>query len=288
MRIVHAGPVSRGAVSRGAVSRRAAAGVAAVGILLAGAACSSSSSSAASSVSGSSTINGAGSTFAAPMYQQWAGQYKSSHSVQINYQAIGSGGGISEFTQGVVNFGATDAPMTGTEQASAQAGQGTVVLHIPMIIGAIAIIYNEPSVQTLNLDGPALANIYLGAEPRGEPAIGRDPAGAAVRLVRHLLRLHVIPVRYLPDVGEPGWREQGAQLADGHRGHRQIGRGGRRPADQGRHRLCRVPLRHPGSHPVRVTEERIGPVRGSVHGLRERGVRGCHLPHDAGPADLQP
>jgi phosphate transport system substrate-binding protein len=144
-------------------SRKAAAGVAAVGILLAAAACSSSSSSGGgTTASGSSTINGAGSTFAQPMYQQWAGQYKSSHSVQINYQGIGSGGGISEFTQGVVNFGATDAPMTGTEQSAAQAGQGSVVLHIPMIIGAIAIIYNEPGVTNVKLDGPTLANIYLG------------------------------------------------------------------------------------------------------------------------------
>jgi phosphate transport system substrate-binding protein len=106
------------------------------------------------------------------MYQQWAGQYKSSHGVQINYQAIGSGGGISEFTQSVVNFGATDAPMTSTEQAAAQAAQGAVVLHIPMIIGAIAIIYNEPSVPALNLDGPTLAGIYLGKIAKwNDPAI---------------------------------------------------------------------------------------------------------------------
>ncbi len=163
MRIVQGGPVSR----------RAAAGVAAVAVLLAGAACSSSgSSSGGSTATGSSTINGAGSTFAQPMYQQWAGQYKSAHGVQVNYQGIGSGGGISEFTQGVVNFGATDAPMTGTEQAAAQAGQGSIVLHIPMIIGAIAIIYNEPSVATLTLDGPALANIYLGKITKwNDPAI---------------------------------------------------------------------------------------------------------------------
>jgi phosphate transport system substrate-binding protein len=152
MRIVQGGPVSR----------KAAAVFAAVGILLAATACSSNSSSGSSGGSGSSTINGAGSTFAAPMYQQWAGEYKSSHGVSINYQAIGSGGGISEFTQGVVNFGATDAPMTSTEQAAAQAGQGTVVLHIPMIIGAVAMIYNEPGVTGLKLDGPTLAGIYLG------------------------------------------------------------------------------------------------------------------------------
>jgi phosphate transport system substrate-binding protein len=145
------------------VSRKAAAGAAGLAIVLAGAACSSnSSSSGGTTAAGSSTLNGAGSTFAQPMYQQWAGQYKSSHSVQINYQGIGSGGGISEFTQGVVNFGATDAPMTDTERAAAQAAQGSVVLHVPMIIGAIAIIYNEPSVTNLKLDGPTLAGIYLG------------------------------------------------------------------------------------------------------------------------------
>jgi phosphate transport system substrate-binding protein len=162
MRIVQGGPVSR----------KAAVALAAMGILLAGAACSSNSSSGGSSGSGSGTLNGAGSTFAAPMYQQWAGQYKASKGVQINYQAIGSGGGISEFTQGVVNFGATDAPMTGTEQAGAQAGQGSVVLHIPMIIGAVAVIYNEPSVSGLKLDGPTLANIYLGTIKKwNDPAI---------------------------------------------------------------------------------------------------------------------
>jgi len=141
--------------------RKIAAGAATMGILLAAAACSSSASGGTGSGS-SSIINGAGSTLAAPMYQQWAGQYHASHHVQINYQAIGSGGGISEFTQGVVNFGATDAPMTATEQANAQAGQGSVVLHIPMIIGTVTLAYNEPSVKNLKLDGPTLANIYLG------------------------------------------------------------------------------------------------------------------------------
>src|SRR5580700_2773527 len=141
--------------------RKVAAGAATMGILLAAAACSSSPSSGTGSGS-ASTINGAGSTFAAPMYQQWAGQYHASHGVQINYQAIGSGGGISEFTQGIVNFGATDAPMTATEQSNAQAGQGSVVLHVPMIIGAVTLAYNEPSVKNLRLDGPTLANIYLG------------------------------------------------------------------------------------------------------------------------------
>jgi phosphate transport system substrate-binding protein len=151
--------------------RGIAAGAVTMGILLAAAACSSSSSSGGTSGS-ASTINGAGSTFAAPMYQEWAGQYHASHSVQINYQAIGSGGGISEFTQGIVDFGATDAPMSSTEQAAAQAGQGSLVLHVPMIIGAVTIIYNLPGVHGLKLDGPTLANIYLGKiKTWNDPAI---------------------------------------------------------------------------------------------------------------------
>jgi phosphate transport system substrate-binding protein len=123
------------------------------------AACGGSSSSGGSS----GIINGAGSTFAAPMYQQWAGEYHQSKSgVQINYQAIGSGGGIAEFTQGVVDFGATDAPMTATEQSAAQAAQGSTVVSLPMILGSVAIIYNLPGVTSLTLDGATLANIYLG------------------------------------------------------------------------------------------------------------------------------
>ena len=150
---------------------RIAVGAITLGTLLAAAACSSSSGG--DSPSGSaSTISGAGSTFAAPMYQQWAGQYHQSHKVQINYQAIGSGGGISEFTQGVVDFGATDAPMSSTEQAAAQAGQGSLVLHIPMIIGAVTMVYNLPHVSGLKLDGPTLANIYLGKIKKwNDPAI---------------------------------------------------------------------------------------------------------------------
>lgn len=171
MRIRQAGPAAS----------RTAVGVAAAGVMLVAAACGSSGGGG--SGSGSSIINGAGSTFAAPMYQQWAGQYHQSVSknVQINYQAIGSGGGISEFTQGVVDFGATDAPMSTTEKAAAQAGQGSVVLHIPMIIGAVAIIYNEPAISHLVLDGPTLAGIWLGKITKwNDPAIKKLNPGVAL------------------------------------------------------------------------------------------------------------
>lgn len=160
-------------VHRATSRSRLAAAIGVAAIALFAAACSSNGKLSTTSASGSgSVINGAGSTFAAPMYEQWAGQYHQKHSVQINYQAIGSGGGISEFTQRVIDFGATDAPMSSTEQAAAQAGQGGTVLHIPMIIGAIAIGYNEPGVKNLKLDGPTLANIYLGKITKwNDPAI---------------------------------------------------------------------------------------------------------------------
>ena len=163
---------------------------AAVAATLIAAACSSGSSGGSSSGS-ASVINGAGSTFAAPMYQEWAGQYRSkvSHNVSINYQAIGSGGGISEFTQGVVDFGATDAPMSATERSAAQAAQGSVVLHIPMIIGAVAMGYDLPGVTGLKLDGPTIAAIYLGTITKwNDPAIkklnpGLSPPPTAIQPV---------------------------------------------------------------------------------------------------------
>jgi phosphate transport system substrate-binding protein len=123
----------------------------------------SSSSGAAGSGGGAVVVNGAGSTFAQPMYQQWAGEYAQSvdPNVKVNYQGIGSGGGISEYTQGIINFGGTDAPMSDDEQKAADAANGPT-LHIPMILGSVAVIYNVPGVKDLKLDGPTLADIYLG------------------------------------------------------------------------------------------------------------------------------
>ncbi len=162
---------------------RTAAVAGALGIALLAAACSSSGGSGGGSGSGAATLNGAGSTFAAPMYQQWAGEYNSkvNKNVQINYQAIGSGGGISEFTQGIVDFGATDAPMSANEQSAAQSSQGSTVLHLPMILGAVAIIYNLPGVSKLTLDGPALASIYLGKITKwNDPAIKKLNPGVTL------------------------------------------------------------------------------------------------------------
>ncbi len=108
-------------------------------------------------------LNGAGATFPAVIYSKWFDEYKNMTGVQFNYQAIGSGGGIKQVTEGTVDFGATDGPMTDKQLSEAKSKQGTDVLHIPTVMGAVVVSYNLPKVSgKLNLDGETLANIFLG------------------------------------------------------------------------------------------------------------------------------
>lgn len=103
------------------------------------------------------TINGAGATFPFPLIDTWRVEYQTvKPEVSINYQSIGSGGGIKQFTEKTVDFGATDAPLTIEE---AQRAPGAV--HIPETIGSVVAAYNLP-VEGLKLTGPILADIYLG------------------------------------------------------------------------------------------------------------------------------
>ncbi len=113
----------------------------------------------AAMASGTASLTGAGATFPDPIYKRWALEYARKTGVQINYQSIGSGGGIKQFTEGTVDFGATDSPMNAT-QLNAVGGQ---VLHLPTVIGAVVATYNLPSVGTaLKFDGPTLADLFLG------------------------------------------------------------------------------------------------------------------------------
>ncbi|MCX6173392.1 MAG: phosphate ABC transporter substrate-binding protein PstS [Ignavibacteriales bacterium] len=108
-------------------------------------------------------LNGAGATFPAVIYSKWFDEYKNMTGVQFNYQAIGSGGGIRQVTEGTVDFGATDGPMSDQQLAEAKSKQGSDVLHIPTVMGAVVVSYNLPGVSSkLNLDGETLANIFLG------------------------------------------------------------------------------------------------------------------------------
>ena len=121
---------------------------------------STSSSSASTSSSGSgTTISGAGSTFAAPVYQQWA---SSLSPLTVNYQAVGSGAGITSLQAKTVDFGASDPPLKPADE-EAIAKNGSSAVQIPMFLGAITVSYNLPGVASgIKLEGKTIANIYLG------------------------------------------------------------------------------------------------------------------------------
>ncbi|RSL15436.1 phosphate ABC transporter substrate-binding protein (PhoT family) [Edaphobacter aggregans] len=105
-------------------------------------------------------INGAGATFPYPIYSKWFSEYSKAHpEVKINYQSIGSGGGIRQVSEGTVDFGATDGPMNDEQIKSAK----VKTMHIPTVLGAVVPIYNIPGVnKELNFSGDVIADIYLG------------------------------------------------------------------------------------------------------------------------------
>jgi phosphate transport system substrate-binding protein len=104
-------------------------------------------------------INGAGSTFDYPVFSKWFEVYATMDTnVQFNYQSIGSGGGQKQLLNQTVDFGASDAPMTD----EAMSGAPGKILHLPIVAGGVAVIYNLPGNPKLKLDGETLADIYLG------------------------------------------------------------------------------------------------------------------------------
>lgn len=105
-------------------------------------------------------LNGAGATFPYPIYSKWFNEYHKAHpEVQINYQSIGSGGGIRQLTAGTVDFGASDGPMTDQQLAEA----GRKIYHLPTVLGAVVPAYNVPGVkQELKFTGKVLADIFMG------------------------------------------------------------------------------------------------------------------------------
>jgi phosphate transport system substrate-binding protein len=114
----------------------------------------------AARTSGSVDLTGAGATFPYPLYSKWFSDYATESGVRINYQSIGSGGGIRQLSEGTVDFGASDSPMTDDEMAKTKGGK---VLHVPTVLGAVVVAYNLPEVQQpLKLTGPVLADIFLG------------------------------------------------------------------------------------------------------------------------------
>jgi phosphate transport system substrate-binding protein len=117
-------------------------------------------SAAGGSAGTGGALTGAGATFPNPIYTKWFDAYAKETGVRINYQSIGSGGGIRQFTEGTVDFGATDGPMTDAQIKSVNGN----VLHIPTVMGSVVLTYNLPEAGNakLRLDAPTIADIFLG------------------------------------------------------------------------------------------------------------------------------
>ncbi|MDB5449203.1 MAG: phosphate transporter substrate-binding protein PstS, partial [Phenylobacterium sp.] len=128
----------------------------------------------ATTMAQAATISGAGATFPAPVYAKWAETYKAQTGNSLNYQAIGSGGGIKQITAGTVDFGATDKPLKPDDLA---AGGFTM---FPTVIGGVVPVMNLPGIRPgqVKLTGPVLAQIYLGdIKTWGDPRIAALNAG---------------------------------------------------------------------------------------------------------------
>jgi phosphate transport system substrate-binding protein len=149
--------------------------ISAVVLLLASIACNNNGGSGSGSVS----LQGAGATFPNPLYQKWLSEYGKLHpNVRIDYQSIGSGGGIKQLKEQTVDFGASDSPMTDDDLKSAP-GE---ILHIPTVLGAVVITYNLAGVsQPLRFSSEVIADIFLGKIKKwNDPKIAADNPGVTL------------------------------------------------------------------------------------------------------------
>ena len=133
------------------------------------------SATTANQASGSVDLTGAGATFPYPIYSKWFATYAAKTGIKINYQSIGSGGGIRQLSEGTVDFGASDSPMKDDEIAKAKGP----ILHIPTVLGAVAITYTLPEVSgQLKLTGQIIADMFAGNIKKwNDPRISAINAG---------------------------------------------------------------------------------------------------------------
>jgi len=168
--------------SRGARRLLAILAVGLATVLVAAGCSKSKTPVTASSGGGAKSLSGAGATFPDPIYEKWFSDFGAKNSgVQVNYQPLGSGAGISQFTAGTVDFGATDSPMKDSELQAAEAKGGTVV-HIPTVLGAIVVTYNLPTVtQPLKMDGQLIGDIFDGKVKNwNDPEIAAQNSGVSL------------------------------------------------------------------------------------------------------------
>ncbi len=120
-------------------------------------------------------LTGAGATFPDPIYKKWFGEFKAAKGIEINYQALGSGAGIRQLTEGTVDFGASDMPMTDEQIAAVKVRP----LHFPTVLGGVVLTYNVPGVPTgLKLTPEAAAGIFLGEIKKwNDPKIASENTG---------------------------------------------------------------------------------------------------------------
>ena len=151
------------------------------------------------------------------IYSKWFDEYHKLHpDIQINYQSIGSGGGIAQLTAGTVDFGASDMPMTDEQIAEARKSK---LLHFPTVLGAVVPTYNLPaSPQDLKFTPESLAGIFLGTITSGTiPRIAKDNPGVKLPDRRHRggapfrRQRHHLHLDRLPFQGQPGMEEQGGR-----------------------------------------------------------------------------
>ena len=256
--------------------RRISAGAIAIVAALVVAACGSSSSStssgAASSASsstsssgGSATLNGAGSTFAAPIYQQWGSTLKG-QGLTVNYNAVGSGAGVSQLQAATVAFAGNDSPL----KSSDVKGMKGPVLEFPVAFGSITVSYNLSGIKSgLKLDGPTLANIYLGKiKSWNDPAIkalnpGMSLPSTAITVVHRSDSSGTTDgfTKFLAAVSPTwelaSWSWQGREVADRYgRGEERRCCGGGQ-ADPGRSRVRRAGVRARERVHVRRGQEQV-------------------------------
>ncbi|MEW6510560.1 MAG: phosphate ABC transporter substrate-binding protein PstS [Bacteroidota bacterium] len=133
-------------------------------------------------------LNGAGATFPYVIYSKWFDVYHGKTGIEFNYQSIGSGGGIKQVIEGTVDFGASDAPMSDVQLKAVAEKQGTEILHIPTVLGAVVVTYNQPAAGTdLKLTPEVLAGIFL-----GDITSWNDKAIAAVNPGKNLPSMSII------------------------------------------------------------------------------------------------
>ena len=227
----------------------------------------------ASARSSSGEISGAGATFPAPLIAVWQQSYEAAKGVKVNYNAIGSGGGIAAITQKTVDFGASDAPLTPDQFAACNG-----CVQLPWVLSATSVMYNMPLANNLHMTGPVLADIYLGKiknwnDPRIKsinPGVSISRPGHHGRLPqrrqRHELQLHLVPEHGQQAVEVRRRSRHDGQLADRRRGSRKLGRLGRRLPHDGRDRLRGHRIRPQEPPQVLLDAEPGRPVQASGPG----------------------